>query len=63
MDFSVWLAFFAASWAISLSPGAGAVAAMSAGLNHGFARGYFMTFGLVLASSRRWWSWGWAWAR
>lgn len=48
MDFSVWLAFFAASWAISLSPGAGAVAAMSAGLNHGFARGYFMTFGLVM---------------
>ena len=48
MDFSLWLAFFAAAWAISLSPGAGAVAAMSAGLNHGFARGYFMTFGLVL---------------
>jgi homoserine/homoserine lactone efflux protein len=48
MDFSVWLAFFAASWAISLSPGAGAIAAMSAGLNHGFRRGYFMTFGLVL---------------
>ena len=48
MDLSVWLAFFAAAWAISLSPGAGAVAAMSAGMNHGFARGYFMTFGLVL---------------
>jgi homoserine/homoserine lactone efflux protein len=48
MDFSVWLTFFAAAWAISLSPGAGAVAAMSAGLNHGFGRGYFMTFGLVL---------------
>src|SRR5262245_37421864 len=48
MEFSVWLAFFAAAWAISLSPGAGAVAAMSAGLNHGFARGYFMTLGLVL---------------
>lgn len=48
MDFSLWLAFFAAAWAISLSPGAGAVAAMSAGLNHGFRRGYFMTFGLVL---------------
>lgn len=48
MDFSVWLAFFAASWAISLSPGAGAVAAMSAGLSHGFRRGYFMTLGLVL---------------
>ena len=48
MAFSVWLAFFAASWAISLSPGAGAVAAMSAGLSHGFSRGYFMTLGLVL---------------
>ena len=47
MDLPLWLAFFAASWAISISPGAGAVAAMSAGLNHGFARGYFLTFGLV----------------
>ncbi len=47
MEFSVWLAFFAASWAISLSPGAGAVAAMSAGLSHGFKRGCFMTFGLI----------------
>jgi homoserine/homoserine lactone efflux protein len=48
MQFSTWLAFFAASWAISISPGAGAVAAMSAGLNHGFRRGYFTTFGLIL---------------
>jgi homoserine/homoserine lactone efflux protein len=48
MELSTWLAFFAASWAISISPGAGAVAAMSAGLNHGFRRGYFTTFGLVL---------------
>ena len=48
MEFSTWLAFFAASWAISISPGPGAVAAMSAGLNHGFRRGYFTTFGLVL---------------
>jgi homoserine/homoserine lactone efflux protein len=48
MDLSLWLAFFAASWAISLSPGPGAVAAMSSGLNHGFARGYFTTLGLVL---------------
>lgn len=47
MDLSTWIAFFAAAWAISLSPGAGAVAAMSAGLNHGFRRGYTMTFGLV----------------
>jgi homoserine/homoserine lactone efflux protein len=48
MELATWLAFFAASWAISISPGAGAVAAMSAGLNHGFARGYCMTLGLVL---------------
>jgi homoserine/homoserine lactone efflux protein len=48
MSLSVWFAFFAAAWAISLSPGAGAVAAMGAGLNHGFARGYFMSLGLVL---------------
>ena len=48
MDFATWLTFFAASWAISISPGAGAVAAMSAGLNHGFRRGYITVFGLVL---------------
>ena len=48
MELSTWLAFFAASWAISISPGAGAVAAMSSGLNHGFKRGYFTTFGLIL---------------
>ncbi len=47
VNLSTWLAFFAASWAISLSPGAGAVAAMSAGLNHGFRRGYITTLGLV----------------
>jgi homoserine/homoserine lactone efflux protein len=48
MELSTWLTFFAASWAISISPGPGAVAAMSAGLNHGFRRGYFTTFGLVM---------------
>lgn len=48
MEWTTWLAFFAASWAISISPGAGAVAAMTAGLQHGFARGYFLTYGLVL---------------
>lgn len=47
MDLSVWLAFFAASWAISLSPGPGAVAAMSAGVAHGFRRGYWLTAGLI----------------
>ena len=48
MEFSTWLAFFAASWAISISPGAGAVAAMTAGVNHGFKRGFVVCFGLVL---------------
>jgi homoserine/homoserine lactone efflux protein len=48
MELPVWLTFFAASWAISISPGAGAIAAMSSGLNHGFARGYFTSFGLIL---------------
>jgi homoserine/homoserine lactone efflux protein len=47
MDLTLWLTFFAASWAISISPGPGAVAAMGAGLNHGFARGYFLSFGLI----------------
>jgi homoserine/homoserine lactone efflux protein len=47
MDLSTWLAFFAASWAISLSPGAGAIAAMSAGLNHGLRHGWPIVFGLV----------------
>jgi homoserine/homoserine lactone efflux protein len=48
MQLSVWLTFFLACWAISLSPGPGAIAAMSSGLNHGFRRGYFTTFGLIL---------------
>lgn len=48
MVFSTWLTFFAASWAISISPGPGAVAAMGSGLNHGFRLGYMTTLGLVL---------------
>ena len=48
MPLSLWLAFFVAAWAISLSPGPGAIAVMSASLNHGFARGCFATFGLIL---------------
>jgi homoserine/homoserine lactone efflux protein len=47
MDFSTWLAFFAASWAISISPGPGAVYAMSCGLNHGLKRGYWGTIGMI----------------
>jgi homoserine/homoserine lactone efflux protein len=48
MELSTWLTFFAASWAISISPGPGAIASMSAGLNHGFRRGYVTIFGLIL---------------
>jgi len=48
MSWQLWLTFFAAAWAISLSPGPGALAVMSASLQHGFARGYCATFGLVL---------------
>ena len=48
MSFAIWITFFLACWAISLSPGPGAIAAMSAGLNLGFRRGYVTVFGLVL---------------
>jgi homoserine/homoserine lactone efflux protein len=48
MTLATWITFFLACWAISLSPGPGAIAAMSAGLNQGFRRGYFTVFGLVL---------------
>lgn len=48
MTLDIWLAFLVASFAISLSPGAGAVAAMNSGLNYGFKRGYMTTFGLIL---------------
>ncbi|MBS0552752.1 MAG: LysE family transporter, partial [Proteobacteria bacterium] len=44
-----WLAFFTACWVISLSPGAGAIASMSSGLNFGFRRGYWNAVGLQLA--------------
>jgi len=47
MSSQTWLTFFAASWLISLSPGPGAVYAMSCGLNHGFWRGYAGTIGLI----------------
>lgn len=48
MQWSTWLTFFGASWLISISPGAGAVFAMSNGLAHGFARGYTSVIGLIL---------------
>ena len=49
MSLSVWLAFFAACWLISLTPGAGAVASMTAGVQYGFWRGYWNVLGLQLA--------------
>ena len=49
MTLETWLAFFVACWVISLSPGAGAVASMSAGLRYGVLRGYWNALGLQLA--------------
>lgn len=49
MTFETWLAFFAACWVISLSPGAGAIASMSCGLQYGFWRGYWNAIGLQIA--------------
>jgi homoserine/homoserine lactone efflux protein len=48
MLLETWLAFLAACWIISLSPGAGAIASMSSGLQHGFLRGYWNAIGLQL---------------
>jgi homoserine/homoserine lactone efflux protein len=45
---STWIPFFFATVAISLSPGPGAIAAMGAGLNHGFARGRHIALGLAM---------------
>ncbi|KXZ67998.1 LysE family transporter [Acinetobacter venetianus] len=49
MAFQVWFAFMLACWVISLSPGAGAIASMSSGLNYGFRHGYWNAIGLQLA--------------
>ena len=48
MSLETWLAFFAACWVISLSPGAGAIASMSCGLQYGFWRGHWNALGLQL---------------
>lgn len=49
MTLETWLGFFAACWIISLSPGAGAIASMSCGLQYGFLRGYWNALGLQIA--------------
>lgn len=49
MTYQVWLTYMLACWVISISPGAGAIASMSSGLNYGFRRGYWNAIGLQLA--------------
>ncbi|MDP2547685.1 LysE family transporter [Oceanobacter sp. 4_MG-2023] len=49
MALDIWLTFFTACWVISFSPGAGAVASMSSGLQYGFRHGYWNVIGLQLA--------------
>jgi homoserine/homoserine lactone efflux protein len=48
MEQHVWIPFFFASVAISLSPGPGAFGAMGAGLNHGLRGGWVIAVGLLL---------------
>ncbi|MFP0792983.1 LysE family transporter, partial [Acinetobacter baumannii] len=45
----VWFAYMLACWVISISPGAGAIASMSSGLNYGFRHGYWNAIGLQIA--------------
>lgn len=48
MTLQTWLTFFAASWLISLSPGAGAISSMSTGLRHDWRLGLWNVLGLQL---------------
>ena len=48
MPLDTWLAFFVASWLISLSPGAGAISCMTAGVRFGYRRGLWNILGLEL---------------
>ncbi|OTG80139.1 threonine transporter RhtB [Acinetobacter sp. ANC 5054] len=49
MSYQIWIAYMLACWVISISPGAGAIASMSSGLNYGFKHGYWNALGLQLA--------------
>ncbi|MFW1862767.1 LysE family transporter [Acinetobacter baumannii] len=49
MSLQVWFAYMMACWVISISPGAGAIASMSSGLNYGFRHGYWNAIGLQIA--------------
>jgi homoserine/homoserine lactone efflux protein len=46
MALHTWIAFFAAAWLISLSPGAGAVSCMAAGMRYGYRRAVWNIVGL-----------------
>ena len=46
MPFDTWLTSFAAAWLISLSPGAGAISCMAAGMRYGYARAAWNIVGL-----------------
>jgi homoserine/homoserine lactone efflux protein len=48
MRFDIWITCFIASVILSLSPGAGAIFAMTSGLNYGLKRGLYGIFGLLL---------------
>ncbi len=48
MALETWLTFFVASWLISVSPGAGAISCMAAGLRYGFRRALWNIVGLIL---------------
>lgn len=49
MSLQIWFAYMLACWVISISPGAGAIASMSSGLNYGFKHGYWNAIGLQIA--------------
>jgi homoserine/homoserine lactone efflux protein len=48
MRFDIWITCFIASVILSLSPGAGAIFAMTSGLNYGVKRGLYGIIGLLL---------------
>jgi homoserine/homoserine lactone efflux protein len=48
MTLTTWTGFFIASWLISLSPGAGAVSCMAAGLRYGYRRAVWNILGLQI---------------
>ena len=48
MTWAIWINLCFASFAISLSPGPGAVSSMASGLRYGFPRGYWNAIGLAI---------------